>query len=1748
MASVSSPNAAEARELALVGKVEMRIALTDTDAKLEAILKTYLVPLLLKLASENVSVRNKVISICQHINTRIKPQEIKLPVAALLKQFKENPTVPLIRHFDILYIQQGISRLPISERLELLPILTRGIELDSSNSPSHGAQLFHLLLRLLGHFKLPPRGSKEDGELRTALGVDDRDAKFLSHWFGKLILLSIVRNKSSESDAPVDCPGVSADEYKFLTVQGKPDAWDPTVDGGLNLVEAKVIVSRFLASGLFIDEERFLPALFASADTNSRISDTGEDTLKRVLPTADLENRKLVHQLLEIYFGSQATGGPPPVRIPLRIKILNLLSKSVTSTTYPSYISRIVEEDLIYGHNAQNSRTSVGREISKFRSAIFGLVNFAARHGSRSDLSAVAPDLVQNLRSFIEDQGWPAPVGEHDLELRGYGYETIGLLAKASPENILFEPKVSLLNWLFTSLGEDSSGKDVVVSIEEALSSVLGAFTAPFKDPETESRFRQILLRNTLLDRSSQPDGLDGTYSGTQKILRSTRYVAARFANRCLPYHDVLARWINILAMSGAAKEKHEVVEEGKKGLDPYWYKMMNASYDSLDQAPVGAEEPDRFSFPDFDALVEFIFEHNHDGDDVDMETDDSTRVLNRINRFRNQFRDAFPGVIKYCCQVFMHSALAEKHIKIEKSAEWERKMETLVSTDQRARQAIKFYAKDANHSLSLATLLRSAFEELVRDNAELRQAGEAFVDLCSLCPEFVWQSANLIRDFRALEPSIFSNNYPRRVAASHTFGLLASHQQCDGLEIQSSLSHLLQKAQAWKGAVGAELNKASGATLALGYYFSRVQWRGLMTDDINQQLTAYLQTLFEILKTSTDSTLKEAAHLSIEQLSLFYVLKPETVCEYMPYAEVVDKVHETAKTGNTKAILALGHLSMITEEHDDEETADSYLHHVAEKLYNLHEVRQSEVQFSVGEALSCLASGWSSKALGAALDIDGPNQEHQQWDEALHTPLGPRREKTLARVLQKTLNGCRNTKPSLKKASVIWLLCFLQFCGHEPEVQKHLPDCQAAFKICLSDRDEVVQEAASRGLGLVYEKGDRQLKDELVRDLVGSFSDNKPKLAGSVTTDTQLFEPGALPTGDGSITTYKDILSLASEVGDSSLVYRFMSLAANNSIWSSRAAFGRFGLSNIFSDSSVDGYLAENPKLYPKLYRYRFDPNPNVQRSMNDIWNALVKDSSSTIDKHFDAIMDDLLESILTKEWRVRQASCAAIADLVQGRTPDKYEKYLSQVWDKCFKVLDDIKDSVRVAAASLARVLTGILTRSLEAGESSMKNASAMLEHVLPFLLSTSGLESSAGDVQTFALTTLLQIIKKSNGKTLRPFIPELVERLLGLLSLLEPQAVNYIHLNASKYNLTEQKIDDMRLASVRGSPLMESIERCLDLVDEDTMKQLVPRIESAIKNAVGLPSKVGCSRILVTLSTRHSFLFTPYADSFLKLIEKSIHDRNETVSSSYGAAAGYVARVASEKQILATAAFCKRLYFESDDDRSRLAAGDIVFAMSKHAADRFTALAATLLPFVFVAKHDSHPHVRQLFADTWAEHAAGPRAVLLYVAEIVALVLLYLDSPRWVLKHTAARAVADAVVSMAAAGDDISRQNAEIVWPALDKAMSGKTWEGKEVVLEAFGKFVEKGRLLWSVDKRVGVQVQKVAVREAKRQNKAYRPFALRALGQVARVRDDLDMSEVVCEIVGGVVEELVGNEEDGDKMEIDGREDTAKDSAT
>jgi len=60
----------------------------------------------------------QVISTCQHIKIRLAGnQGIVLPVAALLKQYKENPESSMIRHFDLMFIQQSIGKLSSSVRI-----------------------------------------------------------------------------------------------------------------------------------------------------------------------------------------------------------------------------------------------------------------------------------------------------------------------------------------------------------------------------------------------------------------------------------------------------------------------------------------------------------------------------------------------------------------------------------------------------------------------------------------------------------------------------------------------------------------------------------------------------------------------------------------------------------------------------------------------------------------------------------------------------------------------------------------------------------------------------------------------------------------------------------------------------------------------------------------------------------------------------------------------------------------------------------------------------------------------------------------------------------------------------------------------------------------------------------------------------------------------------------------------------------------------------------------------------------------------------------------------------------------------------------------------------------------------------------------------------------------------------------------------------------------------------------------------
>lgn len=1586
----------------------------------------------------------------------------------------------MVKHFDLVFIHHSVGRLSTAERGALFPISIKGIGRDSSAAGL--PLLFNIILRLLLDVKLPPRGSKEDDDFREAIGLSrdpsDQDAALLARWLGKLLLLRL-------KAGPKGSPGLTSADETFLT-RGKKDAWDGP---DMRLADVRLKAVQFLASGAFNDAERFIPALYAASNADSRISELGEWMLKR--SSVDLEDRKVV----ELLFAEHKK-----LPAPFRIYILSLLSKSAVSTEYRDDILDVFQRNSRIRSPQEDEYDAAGLEQAKVHRALFEYVNWVARVSARSNsmtFKGTAEALIEMLQLFIGRQGWPKPtvrLSPDDAVLRSRAYETVGLLVRAS----LDSSTINVAYWLFTSLTHDPT-PDVVVNIDGALATLSSCLRPPL-DPVLASQLRQLIVGYTLADEDEEGSGL----------VRSARHAAVKWANNCFPFCEVVARWIDIMAVAGRTDERSDVIEEGQRGLDP-WTHFMNA-----EEKEAGGPG----QLPGWRDLVDVFFTDIffktppvrgkpgatqsidwHGGMDVDARSISAN--------FPGAGLRAFALAVDYSKKILFLTALGRDY-KIEPG--WERQLEILNQSDKKSGQIIRAYLKSVpEYGGALQRLLTAAFDGMIRDDAAAAmQCARTFVDIGSLAPR------SALEDLASKAPELLalvkSNKKELRVLGAKAYGILAAHPARPAELFEADKRAFWDLARDWKTVA------AEGAFLASAHLVSRRFF--YKTEPAGGHATPWLQDLVPTLDAVSSTTLsfQETIFETYTQLWTAGIQIPDPASSHADVTDLlttkyIDPLMVQAKKGSERAIRALGRLALAFP---------SATEPVLEKLYSLYEIKQAEVHFAVGEAIAAAVACWDAEVVQLTLDVDTDTQSFGRGQDAA----------AVTSVMEKLLTDCKQTKPSLLKASGIWLFCLVQNCSHLDEVQSRLREAQVAFMRLLSARDELVQETASRGLALVYEKGDEALKGELVRDLVSSFTGTGTRL--KVDEETELFDAGALPTGEGkSITSYKDIVNLANEVGDQSLVYKFMSLATNAATWSTRSAFGRFGLSNILSESEVD------PKLYPKLYRYRFDPNRNVQRSMNDIWRSLVRDSNAVLEAHFDTIMDDLLKSILGREWRVREASCAALGDLISGRPFPKYEKYYKDIWAAALKVMDDVKSTVRAAAMRLCMGLTTTLERQLEDGSSGAA-ATAMINEAIPFLLSDRVIESSVDDVKLFATHTVIQITKKS-GKALVPFVAAIITRLLGLFSTIEPDAINYYYQRSGEES--REKIDKLRSRQVGRSPLMEGIEACLAKTEGTTLVELAPALESTIKTAVGMPTKIGCSHVLMTLATRHATAFAPFIPRFLALLEtRGLLDRNDEVSQGYARAAAHLFRAATDdapRRRLAGA--LADLYLDAEDETRRAKVADALAALAGVAADAVAAVEVAVVPLALVARCDEDAYVA-----TQAGRAVGDgdeqvaqAAARRLREETVALAGRCLDSARWPVRHAGALAVAGCVEAATREAGLTGAQGLDgrvlrVLWPAYERALAMKTFARKERVLAAFPDFVKRAERWWRDEdpQGFGEAVRKVALREAGRRNEAYRPHAFEALGRFAAVRTDLDMLEAIWEVVGECVLALAEGAEENE----------------
>ncbi|ATY60426.1 proteasome component [Cordyceps militaris] len=1665
----------EQKELQLVETVEFKIlGVTNKENKLHELLQRYLTPLILKAASDHASVRGRVIQILARLKTFIQPPQVILPVKALLQQYRTTDSV-VIKQLDLSFILHSLDRTDVEDRRDFLPIALKGLAADQ-NQP-RAATILNIILRLILDVKIPSRGSKDDEAFKLSLGLEDAaDAKYLAYLLGIFLRLRAATGSQTlaQSNPTLSSlelalfPAESAETEKLLR----------------RISELKIKVVTLLASAAFTDEEKFLPALYAAASFDGRVASSGEEIIKR--SSVSLEDKGLVERLFA------AHGSLPAAN---RTRILGMLTKSAISTTMTDNIVKVVTLDFMPPQEEASSNSLQPLSVlerTKLHKALFQYLSWVAHIGPSKRDFTIGPQLIQEMREYVESQGWPLAESatSDDINLRSRAYETIGLLARSA--DMPTDNKLDLAAWLFRSLSEDSTN-DAIVNIDGALSSL----TANIEPSTTAGNlmFRTMLL--TYMSLTDEPP-----------VVRSTRHAVVKWANQCLEFSDVYARWIDILAIAGQYNERNDVIEQGHKGLDPWtylahnqataklpnWKEMVMTYFDSLvEPAPVASGQSIN-GLPTLPARP--VFQNFH-----------GPRIL------------AFPVALKYCKNLMFLSALDDFTVQ----PDWMQALSAQLKNDIKTQNQVRAYLQKVD-SKELVFYLQACLDGAFADDSPIvEDCIRCFVEVASLAQAET--IALLAGHTMGLLPLVKSNNREIRTLAAKAMGILAAHP-VNSIDAVSNLSVTLHSFfDNAQRKVGPDLNAAEGALTAFGHLQSRCVY-------YNRDIPETTYPLSYLADESTAASLFEAALDSFAQLWSTKLSIPLLEGDHS-LEIIIKRLAAQAKKGNERAIAALGRLASaidLDEIRQASSTSPEWEHGtlgtILKDLFALHEIKQVEIHFTVGEAIAAAIGRWDSDQVKLGMDVDCQGNEFQ----------GKARTSIISSVLDKLFADCKGTKPSLLKASGIWLFCIVQYCSHIEQVQSRLREAQGAFMRLLNARDELVQETASRGLSLVYERGDAELKSTLVKDLVSAFTGSSTQL--KVEEDTELFEPGALPTGEGnSVTSYKDIVSLANEVGDQRLVYKFMSLAANAATWSTRSAFGRFGLSNLLSESEVD------PKLYPKLYRYRFDPNSNVQKSMDDIWKSLVKDSNATIDEHFEAIMEDLLKSILGREWRMREASCAAVAELVHGRPFVQYEKYYRDIWTAALKVLDDVKGSVREAALKLCMGLSNGLVRQLEESNHSAA-AKAMMKEALPFLLSEKGIENTVQDVQIFATITVMKICKHG-GVSLRPFIPEIVSHMLGLLSTIEPEQINWHYQRAG--DESRDKIDKLRSQMVNQSPISEAIENCLRFVDADVMLQLAPRLEATIKTAIGMPTKIGCSRVLTTLFTRHTNDIKPLSGRFLKVLEKQTLEKNDEVSQAYARAAAYIMRVVEDAD---RQRFCRglvELYFNGEDESRRQKVADVVVSLAKISPDHFSSQEADLLPFAYLGAHDTDEYASKVFSEVWSQHAGSSRTVMRYIPEIVALVERCLATTQWALRHTGAFTIAAAVADVVSATEmtgGVGAPNGQALWPAFDKALALKTFPGKEKVLASFPTFVKSSRAFWQANDAVAAQMTKVALREAKRTNDEYRPHAVHRLWEYAQARSDLDLLRDITAIATPLLDALT----DENKMDVDdSKEDKHLDTA-
>ena len=613
-----------------------------------------------------------------------------------------------------------------------------------------------------------------------------------------------------------------------------------------------------------------------------------------------------------------------------------------------------------------------------------------------------------------------------------------------------------------------------------------------------------------------------------------------------------------------------------------------------------------------------------------------------------------------------------------------------------------------------------------------------------------------------------------------------------------------------------------------------------------------------------------------------------------------------------------------------------------------------------------------------------------------------------------------------------------------------------------LGDNNDLVQDAASKGIGIVYESSSAEQREKLVKNLLDTLVGGRKEVA-KVNQDTKVFAEGELgknPVSGGNLSTYKELCGLATDMGQPDLVYKFMHLANYNATWNSRkgAAFGFSSIAAAAGDH-LEQYL---PKIIPKLYRYQFDPTPRIQQSMSAIWAALVPETTKTVDKYLSEILTELQKEVTSGQWRVRESCCTAITEILRGRTLDGCTDELAAIWIDVFRVMDDVKESVRLAATKTAQSLSRVSIKMCDVNTGA-KTGEKAVKAILPPLLEK-GLASNVTEVKAISIATIMKLTK-SAGSLLEPHIHILIPSLLEATSEMEGTSISYLSTRLGADSDTQQMLDSARISSISGHPTMECVNFVLQYVNSSNLEQLIPRLIELIKGSPGLVTKGGTSMVINNLTNQCPLDLQPYTGKLLSALVSGLSDRNPAVRMQYAKSIGQLMRTAKESSKEKLFSKLKTWYMEKEDEMSRASVAYTFKGITTYSPDVMRNYANVAMPIAFLAMHEEKKTpdgatntLQEIWEEIWQDGTPGNEGgIRLYLVEIMELIPKAMDSGQWSVKAQAARAMGTVCTKL---GGTINSAVQKRIAALLIAALTGRTWAGKECIIRSLQDLVVYG----------------------------------------------------------------------------------------